>query len=61
MQQIEFKDSRGRIWESFTDRSYFDLICVRVKSNREFNSETSFHFMRQSEADQFIELIKVSS
>ena len=41
---MEFIDKRNRVWEVFTDRSYFDCICVRLKADRDFNSNTSFHF-----------------
>ena len=57
---IEFKDKRGREWEAFVDVSYFDCICVRLKSDRDFNSPTSFHFVTYEQAKQFVELIKVS-
>lgn len=58
---IEFKDKRGREWETFVDMCYYDCICVRVKSDRGFNSPTSFHFDTREQAMQFVELIKVSS
>ena len=57
---MEFKDKRGREWEAFVDTSYFDCICVRLKSDRDFNSPTSFHFVTHKQAMQFVELIKVS-
>lgn len=59
--EIEFTDKRGRTWETFVDVHYYDCICVRIKSDRDFNSPTSFHFMTQEQAKQFVELIKVSS
>ena len=58
---IEFKDKRGREWETFIDMCYYDYICVRVKSDRNFNSTTSFHFDTQQQAEQFVELLKLSS
>ena len=57
---VEFKDKRGREWEAFVDVTYFDCICVRLKSDRDFNSPTSFHFVTYEQAKQFVELIKVS-
>lgn len=42
----------------FTDRSYFDCICVRLVSDRDFNSNTSFHFNTDTQAQQFVELLK---
>lgn len=56
----EFKDLRGRSWEMFTDEAYFGMVCVRVSSDRDFNSETSFHFVGHDEAKAFSELIKRS-
>ena len=58
--EFVFKDKRGREWEAFVDASYFDCICVRLKSDRDFNSPTSFHFVTHKQAKQFVELIKVS-
>lgn len=55
---MEFTDKRGREWEMFIDRSYFDCICVRLVSDRDFNSDTSFHFNTIEQAQQFIELLK---
>ena len=57
---IEFKDKRGREWETF-DVCYYDCICVRVKSDRDFDSATSFHFDTTEQAEKFVELLKVSS
>ena len=39
---MNFTDKRGREWEMFIDRSYFDYFCVRLTSDRDFNSNTSF-------------------
>ena len=55
---MNFTDKRGREWEMFTDRSYFDCICVRLVSDRDFNSNTSFHFNTIEQAKQFVELLK---
>jgi len=55
-----FKDNRSREWESFVDISYYDMTCVRIKGDRDFNSETSFHFITSKTAKEFIELLKVS-
>ena len=55
---MNFTDKRGREWEMFTDRSYFDCICVRLVSDRDFNSNTSFHFNTIEQAQQFVELLK---
>ena len=55
---MKFTDKRGREWEVFTDLCYFDCICVRLVSDRDFNSNTSFHFDTDTQAQQFIELLK---
>ena len=55
---MKFIDKRGREWEMFIDRSYFDYFCVRLTSDRDFNSNTSFHFNTYTQARQFIELLK---
>lgn len=55
---MKFTDKRGREWEVFVDRSYFDCICVRIAKDRDFNSNTSFHFVTQQQADKFVELLK---
>lgn len=58
---MKFTDKRGREWEVFVDRSYFDCICVRLAQNRRFYSYTSFHFDTQQQADQFIALLKIAN
>ena len=55
---MNFTDKRGREWEMFIDRSYFDCVCVRLASDRDFNSDTSFHFNTIEQAQQFVELLK---
>jgi hypothetical protein len=57
----DFKDKRDREWEWFIDIGYFDQICVRLKSDRSFNSDTNFHFNTSTQASQFVELLKISS
>ena len=58
---MKFTDKRGREWEMFIDRSYFDCTCVRLASDRDFYSNTSFHFDTDAQAKQFIELLKQAS
>ena len=41
------------VWEVFVDYCYYDCVCVRLKADRDFNSNTSFHFDTQQQADQF--------
>jgi hypothetical protein len=55
------KDRRGREWETFIDRGYFDMTCVRWVEDKNFNSPTSFHFDTPAEAYQFMKLLEVSS
>ena len=53
-------DGRKRTWECFSDRSYFDMYCVRVGGDRNFNSQLSFHFDTVNEAIDFMNLLKES-
>ena len=57
----DFKDKRNREWEWFIDQAYFDMTCVRLKGQKDFNSEMSFHFDTSKKATEFVELLKVSS
>lgn len=50
---IFFQDKRGRTWELFIDPCYWEMTCVRLMDDRDFNSPTSFHFMTLKEAEQF--------
>ena len=56
----KFIDKRGREWEVFVDMSYFDYICVRLANDRDFNSNTTFHFMTSDQANSFVELLKIA-
>ena len=58
---MEFTDKRNRVWEVFVDYCYYDSVCVRLKADRDFTSDTSFHFDTQQQADQFVELLKIAS
>ena len=53
-------DNRKRSWECFVDRSYFDMYCVRVEGDRDFNSQLSFHFYTVTQACDFMNLLKES-
>lgn len=55
---MKFIDKRGREWEVFVDMSYFDCVCVRLVCDRDFNSNTSFHFDTNKQAMDFVELLK---
>lgn len=56
----DFKDKRGREWEIFIDDGYFHMTCVRLKNDRDFNSQTSFHFSTSKQAIEFANLLKES-
>ena len=56
-----FNDKRGRAWETFCDVSYYDMICVRVKGERDFNSQLSFHFNTTEDAILFVQLLREAS
>lgn len=54
------EDKRGRKWERFCDESYFGLVCIRcmsVEEPRDFNSQMSFHFDKNTDADAFWDMI----
>ena len=53
-------DKRKRTWECFVDRSYFDMYCVRVEGDMDFNSPLSFHFCTVTEACDFMNMLKDS-
>ena len=57
----EFTDRRGRTWEIFTDLSYYDMVCVRAKHDRDFNSPTSFHFATRDQAEAFARLVEIAT
>lgn len=57
----DFHDQRGNVWEWFGDISYYDMICVRMKGDRNFDSLTSFHFNTIQEAADFVYLLSRSS
>ena len=54
-------DKRSRKWEMFYDHSYYGLYCVRLKEDKQFNSQTSFHFESRNMAIDFLELLSHSS
>ena len=57
----DFVDKRGRNWECFVDVSYYDMVCVRWKEDKTFNSQSSFHFSTSNEAGLFIMLLMEAS
>ena len=46
------------MFELFQDISYYHMFCVRLITDRDFNSKTSFHFAKQETAEQFLKLIE---
>jgi len=57
---MEFNDLRGRTWEMFCDEFYYGLWCVRIKDDKDFHSDTSYHFVMLEDAHKFVELLKIS-
>lgn len=53
---MEMKDN----YELFCDVSYYDMWCVRCKTDRRFDSPLSFHFMKKTDAEEFKRLIEVA-
>ncbi len=47
-------------YEIFIDPSYYDLLCVRNKNDKRFDSPTSFHFINYEDAKKFFELISMA-
>ena len=48
-----------RQYELFNDPSYYDMWCVRDKSDRDYNSRTSWHFALKEDAEKLLELFKL--
>lgn len=59
-QTSEFTDKRNRVWEIFTDMSYYDMVCVRPKGDKNFNSLHSYHFSTSEDAYLFAHLLSTS-
>lgn len=47
-------------YEMFLDECYFHMWCVRNTDDRRFNSPTSFHFVKKSDAEEFKRLIEIA-
>jgi hypothetical protein len=56
---IKSVDRCGREWEMFCDTYYYGMWCVRLTSDREFDS-LRFHFDNRELAEQFLTLITMS-
>lgn len=54
---VEKVDSK---WEVFMDESHFDLFCVRLKTDRDFSSKSTFQFINKEDAEQFKNLLEKS-
>lgn len=50
----------GEDWELFLDHCYFDMWCVRNVNDKRFDSPTSFHFTKQSDAKEFKRLMEIA-
>lgn len=46
-----------RKYQLFKDLCYYDMFCVRDISDRDFNSNTSWHFNLKKDAEKFLELL----
>jgi hypothetical protein len=55
-----FTDNSDRVWVWFVDNSYQQLICIRLKDDENFDSESLFHFQTKNQTFRFIELIKIA-
>ena len=49
-----------RKYEMFSDASYYDMWCVRLTSDRSFNSVTSWHFEHLEDAEQLLKLLEMA-
>jgi hypothetical protein len=52
--------SSKRVWELFSDPCYYDMWCVRLVSDKNFNSVTSFHLARHEDAKKLLELLELA-
>jgi hypothetical protein len=48
------------MYEIFIDRWYYDMWCVRNTDDKRFESPTSFHFVKESDAREFLRLITLA-
>lgn len=56
------KKSKHRVeWEVFSDASYFGLWAVRPVGDKDFDSPRLFHFVEQTDANEFKRLLDISS
>ena len=49
--------NKPRVYEMFEDKSYYDMWCVRDKSDKDFNSITSWHFALKKDAYDLLMLL----
>lgn len=54
-------DDNKPTYEIFCDASYYHMWCVRNLDDKRFNSPTSFHFVKKSDAEEFKLLIELAS
>ena len=46
--------------EIFRDTAYYDMWCVRDKTDKRFDSPTSFHFALKKDAEEFKRLLIIA-
>lgn len=52
------KDIKGRLWELFIEPCYYDMPCVKMVNDRDFNSPWNLNFSTIDEAkDKMAELM----
>lgn len=56
----QMTDDNKPKYEMFLDECYFHMWCVRNTDDRRFDSPTSFHFVKKSDAEEFKRLIEIA-
>jgi len=54
------KTEFDRELEIFKDSIYYDMWCVRDKTDKRFESPTSFHFALKKDAEEFKRLLIIA-
>ena len=57
MENSEIMDN-SEAFEIFHDKSFYDMFCVRLSADRDFYSKTLFHFNLETDAQEFLRLLK---
>ena len=50
-------EPKGPLWETFTDKSYFDCSVVKRIDDKDFESPEIFHILNQKEAETLCKLL----